>query len=97
MKMFRYYKKCRINRLRSNLSTVYRKSVKRALFVLLGWTQALSAFGLTKELLTTLFPGTVALFISESCGGLLKIVEIGPENWRNLTLDDLCELNFELI
>ena len=46
MKMFRY-KKCTINRLRSNLSTVYRKCVKRALFVLLGWTQALSAFGLT--------------------------------------------------
>ena len=49
------------------------------------------------ELLTTLFPGHVALFISESCGGLLKIVEIGPENWRNLTLDDLCELTFDLI
>ena len=56
-----------------------------------------TAKGVLKELLTTLFPGTVALFISESCGGLLKIVEIGPENWRNLTLDDLCELNFELI
>ena len=36
-----------------------------------------TAKGVLKELLTTLFPGTVALFISESCGGLLKIVEIG--------------------